>query len=79
MPMEFFAKPQTPLFGAHIEPRCEYCAEGGWNAAHSAILCPRLGVMRPTDHCDRFDYDPLRREPKREPKLPDYDPADFTL
>lgn len=68
-----------PLFGATIEPACEYCSHGRIASDPDMILCPKHGVVAPYYKCRRFDYDPLRRVPRRQPKLPSFSPEDFSL
>lgn len=67
------------LFGSHITPQCMYCQYGCWNCDNSCILCRRKGVLLPDESCEAFDYDPLRRIPRRTPLLPAFDPDEFRL
>ena len=53
-------KKQTPaLFGSRIEPDCAYCAFHA-DGVQKKCLAGQLGG----EHCAKFQYDPLRREPK---------------
>ncbi len=67
------------FFGATISPACEYCEFGHRAADPRMILCSKRGVVSPYYHCKRFAYDPLRRIPKRQPKLPSFTAEDFSL
>ncbi|WRS27583.1 hypothetical protein U6B65_00210 [Oscillospiraceae bacterium MB08-C2-2] len=67
------------LFGNRIDPACRYCSMGFWSNDSKMILCTRKGIVAPDFHCRRFDYDPLRRIPRRLPALPEFDPAEFAL
>ena len=60
-------------------PACSLCEYGRWDGSHTAVLCKEKGVMQPDGHCRRFRYDPFRREPRRRPSLPEYDPKDFEI
>lgn len=68
------------LFRKDIEPRCAYCARSGPLDDEHAT-CKRRGIVRLTDHCRAFKYDPLRRVPPRPAVLParKYSDADFLL
>ena len=60
-------------------PQCAYCKRGRPSPDGTAVLCAKQGIMAPDDHCRRYAYDPLRRQPQAAPLLPEADPADFTL
>lgn len=68
-----------PLFGKHIAPACEYCANGRLTTDQSMILCSRKGVVEKYHKCRRFQYDPLLRKPQTAPNLPKYSDKDFSL
>lgn len=63
------------LFDNH-DPKCEYCvyvrAEG------DALVCSRRGE-RAAKPCGSFSYDPLKRVPRQEARLPQYRPEDFAI
>ncbi len=63
--------------GTTISPACEYCTYGQRAADPRMILCE--GVVSPDYHCRRYQYDPLARVPKRQPKLPTFSAEDFSL
>ena len=67
------------LFSNDIQPDCCYCAHG--MAAHTPdqILCKKAGVVHPGFSCKRFEYSPLKRIPKKLPRLPRHDPSEFQL
>lgn len=71
-----FAK---PLFGSDIPPACAYCAHSRAGQEPDTFFCPKRGVVSGNYHCRAFSYDPLRRVPKRRPKLPTFRPEDFEL
>ncbi len=70
---------KKPLYGKTIAPACEYCAHGTPATAPSLILCTKRGAVSPQYHCRNYQYDPLRRVPKRMPKLPSFSKEDFSL
>ena len=66
-------------FGRDIEPACEYCARGKRSSDGKSILCTHKGIMGEKDHCRKFLYDPLKREPRRAPALPSFSEEDFSI
>ena len=50
------------LFRKDIDPLCAYCQRGN-ELYEDRVLCPKKGVVSPSDHCRSFQYDPLRRKP----------------
>lgn len=66
----------SALFGRSIEPDCAYCAHSV--QAQGNLKC-RLGQTPGQARCKRYAYDPLRREPKGEPKLAQFSAEDFKL
>lgn len=66
------------LFGRRIESACEYCTFGHKNAL-GTILCKYKGVVEPYYSCKKFEYSPLKREPKVMPDLPKFTEDDFKL
>ena len=67
------------LFGNVKEPRCETCALGKLSANGESVLCVQGGAVPLDHHCRRYQYDPLRRVPKRRPQLGEFSAADFAL
>lgn len=70
---------KTTLFDSHIQPCCSYCAIGHLGNDKKMIYCPKKGVVSPFYHCKKFTYDPIRRIPMRQPKLPSFSKEDFSL
>ena len=68
-----------PIAGATIAPACRYCLFGQAAADPRMVLCEKHGVVSPDHHCRKYQYDPLQRIPKRQPKLPGFQPEDFSL
>ena len=62
-----------------FEPACEFCRYGKSAPDGSSVLCSVRGVMRKQSLCRKYEYDPLKRRPRRAPLLPDYDPEQFEL
>lgn len=67
------------LFGNSIEPCCFYCENGRPAPDKVMILCKKYGPVSPHYKCRKFVYDPLKRVPKRQPKLPSFTAEDFTI
>ena len=53
------------LFDSHIIPSCRYCTYGMASSDEQTILCPKKGVVTYEYACRRFQYDPLKRKPKK--------------
>ncbi|MBQ7638033.1 MAG: hypothetical protein IJS90_03935 [Clostridia bacterium] len=67
------------LIGNNIDPKCAYCVFGEITADGKNVLCPKKGVMQPDGSCKKFSYDPLKREPERPARLPEFSSEDFSL
>ena len=65
--------------GKDYEPACELCLHGKLAPDGSSVLCSLRGVMRRTSRCKKYEYDPIKREPKHTPLLPEFDPEAFAL
>ena len=63
------------LFDDH-EPRCEYCVHV--RSTDGGLICVRRRgeAQKP---CSAFSYDPLKRVPRQEARLPVYRPEDFAI
>lgn len=61
------------------DPRCEYCIYAKIPNDRSVALCKFNGVMPLESHCRRYDYDPLKRIPKKLRIDTDYTADDFKL
>ena len=62
-----------------ISPKCEYCAYGRLAPDGETVLCPKKGVVSREDKCRRFQYDILKRKPRKAPALSSYSAEDFEL
>ena len=67
------------LLGSEIEPKCEYCLHAVIAADGVTVLCEKKGITDFDDSCKKFEYDPLKRTPRRQPKLPTFFDEDFKL
>lgn len=67
------------MFGKTIEPACAYCEHGRSATDPRMILCSKKGVVSPYFKCRKYIYDPLRRVPRRQPKLPSFSAEEFSL
>ena len=67
------------LFRGDIAPACEYCEHGHRASDGVMILCIKKGMVSPHYACRRFLYSPLKRVPRRQPRLPTFSPEDFRL
>lgn len=63
------------LFDDHA-PSCEYCAHA--RRENDRLMCVRRRgeAQKP---CGSFSYDPLKRVPRQEARLPQYRPEDFAV
>ena len=67
------------LYGNTVSPACQICLHGRMSVDGQVVLCPLKGVTDPADHCRKFEYDPLRRVPYRQPSLHTFSESDFSL
>ncbi|MEG2054095.1 MAG: hypothetical protein RR052_04055 [Oscillospiraceae bacterium] len=72
-------KKKTILFSKDIPPACEYCENGTPGTDEKMILCNKQGIVSPYYKCRSFVYSPIKRIPKRMPKLPGFSDEDFSL
>lgn len=70
---------KSTLFDSKISPCCEYCEFGKINNDIRMIFCEKKGIVSPYFNCKKFIYSPLKRIPKRLPKLPNFEKEDFIL
>lgn len=68
-----------PLFNRDISPACQYCVHGQFFEHTNEVFCLKRGVTDPTDSCRKFEYDVLKRTPKRIIAKNDFKPEDFEL
>ena len=59
--------------------QCGNCVFGKRVDDDTEILCKRRGVMRETDSCRRFRYDPLKRRPVKHRLTGEFSAEDFSL
>ena len=65
------------LFGANITPDCEYCLYCD-KSGKSSRICSFSS--QPAERvCGRYVYDPLKREPRATPAMPEFTAEDFKL
>lgn len=67
------------FFDTEIPPACEYCRHGFPTRDTSRLLCEKSGIVAPHYSCKKYVYCPLKRIPKRAPRLPSYTKEDFEL
>lgn len=58
---------------------CAICSFGTELADGSGILCKKTGIRKPDSTCKKFEYDPLKRVPRRDPVIPNFTAEDFAL
>lgn len=63
------------LFDDHT-PDCACCAH--MRSGENGAMCQRRRAPA-VRACGSFSYDPLKRVPRQEPRLPVYRPEDFSL
>ena len=70
-------KKKDKLFGSTVEKSCDYCR---YNYADDdyAVIC-KYDNGKGAEKCKKYEYDPTKRKPKKEPKLKEYKPEDFEL
>ena len=52
---------------------CAYCEKATLLPGDDYVLCAKKGVVSPSHVCRRFEYDPMKRIPKRTPDIPTLD------
>lgn len=67
------------LFSGNSEPACSYCVNGRASNNNGKVLCPHKGIVDPSFHCAQYQYNPLKRVPRRAPALPKFDSDEFSL
>ena len=67
------------LFDKNIEPLCKYCSNSTELADNKFLICGNRGVVEVDYSCKKFKYNPLKRVPKLEPKLQQFNKEDFEL
>ena len=68
-----------PLLFDKDQPKiCAFCFYGQ-DYGQDAILCSKKGPVGLQDHCKKYKYDPLKRQPKRQIVGDNYSPEDFSI
>ena len=67
------------LFGKKIDPACIYCRYGKRNGEAEKVFCSKKGIVDIYFKCRKFDYDPLKRVPKKAELANDLSAEDFSL
>ncbi|MEE1280127.1 MAG: hypothetical protein UHH95_04775 [Oscillospiraceae bacterium] len=67
------------LFGKKVEPACLYCRHGRANGEGDRVFCSKKGIVSAVNSCRRFDYDPLKRVPKKAVLSTDLTEKDFEI
>lgn len=50
------------LFKRDMEPCCSWC-DYGTKISDTEVACLKRGIVSAAGACDKFKYDPLKREP----------------
>lgn len=72
-----FRKKKEPLFGDHIEVRCDYCTNS--KMGEDTAFCRLHLDLKEDGTCPHFVYDPLKRTPETFPPLRKHDAEEFQL
>lgn len=67
------------LFGKKIEPACLYCRFGRINGEGDRVFCSKKGIVDAIGSCRAFDYDPIKRVPKKVKLSSDLSEKDFEI
>jgi hypothetical protein len=67
------------LFARGAYRACRNCAHGRLLNDGGHVVCVHRGVVDADSSCRRYSYDPLKRVPRRPPKLPKLSDDDFRL
>ncbi len=70
---------KVKLFSKKIEPACMYCRFGKRNGDSEKVFCEKKGIVDAFNSCRKFDYDPLRRVPRKVNYSSDLSKEDFEL
>ena len=57
------------LYNRDIKPMCVYCVYAKAGLGENDILCQYQGVTTFNYSCHKYEYDPLKRVPKRHPAV----------
>ena len=67
------------LFGKKMEPACIYCRFGRVNGEGDRVFCSKKGIVDALGSCRAFDYDPIKRIPKKIKLENDLTEKDFEI
>jgi len=67
------------LFGKKAEPACMYCKFGKRNGEAERVFCQKKGIVNAYNSCKKFEYDPLKRIPKKAVFSVDLSQEDFEI
>lgn len=62
-----------------IAKECRICEHGRISPDGMSILCPKKGIMNLDMNCRHFRYDPLKRIPRKKPKMQEHSAEEFAL
>lgn len=57
-------------FGSDIKPSCSYCVYGNRAKEGNKVLCEKMGLVDATYSCKKWEYDPIKRVPKKQLDIP---------
>ena len=64
-----------------MEKYCVFCEYGTPLPAdkdgNEMLICTKKGLVKGNSVCRKFSYDPLKREPRMRPELPEVDAIDI--
>ena len=67
------------LFGDSVDPACVHCEYARPAPDNIMLFCRKYGPVSPYYKCKKFIYDPLKRVPKKLPKMPAFTADDFNI
>ena len=65
------------IIDKNIPPSCEYCSHR--STGENDNFCTLTSAPITVKYCKKFSYDPLRRVPRQEPRLPVFSIDSFKL
>ncbi len=57
-------------FGSNIPPSCSYCVYGNRAKEGNKVLCEKQGLVAGDYSCKKWEYDPIKRVPKKQLTIP---------
>lgn len=68
------------MYDKKLQPVCLYCLYSGASINELHCICSKRGVVTYDFHCRKYEYDPLKRTPKRMPRQGmELFPNDFSI